>query len=268
MKHQKFLPGVPDEGPPESDERLSKYTSKWRDCQSCGLCQNRSTEEPVLMGEGNIEADILIIGEAPTSAEMMFSSLPENEPTVFMGASGKLLNQILAATCIDKEVNERYYEYNKFAHTKTREREFHDFMFEWRKSHYYLTNIVGCPAPEDRPPAGPEIKACESRISELIYLMDPRLIVAMGKLAASMVTGISNLPLTSKHGQIFDTEFNGLTTKLIYPVVPVFSTSHLLKKADWSSEYGDTQASFRDWKDIHDVVANINEASPRRTHQE
>jgi len=112
---------------------------------SCTQCALHSTQQQPLPGTGNQQANWMIIGGAPSQAEAQ-----QGEP--FVGASGQLLNAMLAAIGL-------------------------------KRDQVYLTNLLKCQL-ETREPNAEEIASCESYLLRQVELLQPSLILVMGVLAA------------------------------------------------------------------------------------
>lgn len=118
-------------------------------CRKCGpLCSSRTR---VVFGEGPLNAGIFIVGEAPG-----FNEDREGKP--FRGASGMLLDRLLASVGIERE-------------------------------EVYLTTLVKCHPPEGRSPKPAEINTCRLYLLSQLAAIDPRVVVAMGDLASRNLTG-------------------------------------------------------------------------------
>ncbi len=118
-------------------------------CRKCGsLCRSRTR---VVFGEGPLNAELFIVGEAPG-----FNEDKEGKP--FRGASGMLLDRLLSSISLDRE-------------------------------EVYLTTLVKCKPPEDRLPKPAEINACRPYLLAQLAAIDPKVIVAMGDLASRNLTG-------------------------------------------------------------------------------
>ena len=113
-------------------------------CSQCQLCQRR---KQAVLGVGDIKADWLFVGEAPGAEEDL-----RGEP--FVGQAGKLLDNMLAAIGLARG---------------------HDV---------YIANAVKCRPPENRTPDPEEIKTCRPYLERQIDLIQPKLIVALGRPAA------------------------------------------------------------------------------------
>jgi uracil-DNA glycosylase len=132
------------------------------DCHKCDLSISRTH---VVLGVGNKQADIMIIGEAPGYQE-------DKVGTPFVGESGEYLKELLANIGITEE-------------------------------NAYITNVVKCRPPKNRTPFPAEISICTKYfLSNEIQYVDPVFIIAVGKTAIMSVTG-KDLPVKDMVGGIY-----------------------------------------------------------------
>lgn len=129
---------------------LAELTQHCSDCRSCPLAEGR---QQVVVGRGNPEARLMVIGEGP-GAEEDASGLP------FVGRSGQLLDRLLLEAGLDGERD------------------------------LYIANIVKCRPPENRKPTAREMAACRPWLDQQIALIDPALIVLAGATALAGLMGI------------------------------------------------------------------------------
>lgn len=134
-----------------------------KDCKDCGLC---STRHNVVFGVGNKDADVLFIGEGPGENEDL-----QGEP--FVGRAGQLLDKMLAAVDLD------------------------------RKTNIYIANIVKCRPPQNRDPLPEEQEACIKWLRNQVYLMHPKVIVCLGRIAAMKLIK-PDMKITKEHGVFFE----------------------------------------------------------------
>lgn len=120
-------------------EQLGDY------CLQCQRCHLRSSDSHVVFGEGDPQATLMLVGEAPGAEE-------ERLQRPFVGAAGKLLNKILAAS-------------------------------GFRREEVYITNVVKCRPPQNRTPKREEADLCFVYLTRQIELMQPALIICLGALA-------------------------------------------------------------------------------------
>ena len=134
---------------PWTDHRpsLEEVRTHLGDCTRCELCRGRST---IVFGDGNPEADLMFIGEGPGEQEDR-TGLP------FVGRAGELLTQM-----IEKGIG-------------------------IPRSEVYICNIVKCRPPQNRNPLPPEVSACRPFLDGQIRAVAPRVIVTLGKPAASLL---------------------------------------------------------------------------------
>jgi uracil-DNA glycosylase family 4 len=125
--------------------------SAWEDLASklktCTLCDLSATRQNTVFGTGNENAELLVIGEAPGATEDV-----QGKP--FVGRGGMLLTAMISAVGL------------------TREEE------------VFITNIVKCRPPNNRDPLPYEVECCTPYLCQQIELMKPKLIVAVGRVAA------------------------------------------------------------------------------------
>ncbi len=141
----------------------------WNDlkteCAACRRCDLAATRTNLVFGVGNESADVIFIGEGPGEQEDL-----QGEP--FVGPAGKLLDTMMEIIGLDR--------------TKV-----------------YITNIVKCRPPRNRDPLPDEQEACIGWLRRQIDLVDPRIIVFLGRIAAMAFIG-SDFRITRQHGQWFE----------------------------------------------------------------
>jgi uracil-DNA glycosylase family 4 len=157
-----------------------------RTCQLCGLCKQR---KQAVFGVGNESAPWLFIGEGPGADED-----EQGEP--FVGQAGRLLDSMLAAVGIR------------------------------RGREAYIANVVKCRPPGNRTPTPQEAAACAPYLDRQIELIKPRLIVALGKTAATRLLD-SEASLASLRGRVH--RYKG--TPLVVTYHPAYLLRSLPEKA-------------------------------------
>ena len=125
-------------------------------------CKLKSNSKNIVLGEGNIDSPIMLIGEAPGEIE-------EKVGSPFKGESGELLDKMLIAINI-------------------------------RRQNIYTSYAINFRPPEDRRPTSPEIKRYSNFLKEHIAIIDPKIIILMGSTAMEAVTGI-NEKISSERGK-------------------------------------------------------------------
>jgi uracil-DNA glycosylase len=117
-------------------------------CEACGLCQRRKNS---VLGEGDVQADWLVVGDPPTEAE-------EAQGQPFVGPEGELLDNMLRA------------------------------VGQSREKGAYVTSVVKCRPPASRNPSGDELAQCSAYLARQVALVQPKVIVAMGRFALEALT--------------------------------------------------------------------------------
>jgi uracil-DNA glycosylase len=138
----------------KSARRLEELAAQIRVCTKCPLWQSRTLAVP---GDGpTARAKVMIIGEAPGREE-------DESGHPFVGATGRFLDHVLEGTGIDRK----------------------DF---------FITNTVKCRPPKNRTPRKLEVETCTSNyLFEQIELINPRLIVLLGIVAAKRMLGVKSI---------------------------------------------------------------------------
>ena len=129
-------------------------------CTQCGLCEGRHN---VVFGVGNRNADIMFVGEGPGEQEDL-----QGEP--FVGRAGQLLDEMLSIIDLS------------------------------RKENCYIANIVKCRPPQNRDPLEVEQDACIGYLENQIALVQPKIIVCLGRIAAMRLIR-EDYRITKEHGQ-------------------------------------------------------------------
>lgn len=220
-------------------DRLKALYDQWYGCQKCLLGQHREGQD-IVFGDGNPDAPIMIIGEAP-GAEEEETSIP------FIGASGRLLNQILSVVSDHPTIKELVTWYNTGRRRQDDVKTFHEQIIEWRRTEFFITNIVCCRPLENRTPLPGEMKACWERLYNMIYIVDPWLIITSGKTAAEAVIR-KRIDITKQRGTLFEIDMPGRVTSYKIPVLATLHPSYLLRQADWNSRDGSFMATVRDYR--------------------
>lgn len=138
---------------------LQEISEEIGDCKRCKLCSDRTN---IVFGTGNKNADIVFVGEGPGEEEDL-------KGAPFVGKAGRLLTQI-----IEKGMG-------------------------LKRQDVYICNIVKCRPPRNRDPEKDEIEACRPFLEKQIKAINPRVIVALGKPAASTLLG-RNVYITRERG--------------------------------------------------------------------
>lgn len=131
------------------------------ECKACQLCAGRRN---TVFGVGDTRAEWLVVGEAPGENEDL-----QGEP--FVGSAGKLLDNMLKALGLS------------------------------RQHKVYIANVLKCRPPGNRNPLPQEVAQCEPFLRRQIQLLQPRIILAMGRFAVQSLLG-NNDPIGKLRGRV------------------------------------------------------------------
>lgn len=188
------LPPLPTALPLPADDRVAQIGAMdWQQLKSavaaCTSCVLHKQRHQAVFGVGDERAEWLFVGEGPGAEEDA-----RGEP--FVGQAGKLLDNMLAAIGLKRGEN------------------------------VYIANVVKCRPPGNRNPEPAEASACEPYLSRQIALSRPRLIIALGKVAAQNLLG-TEATIASLRGRAH--AYRG--TPLIVTYHPAYLLRNLTDKA-------------------------------------
>ena len=179
---------------------LDELRSEIGDCRRCKLCAGRTH---LVFGTGNPRARLMFVGEGPGRDEDL-----QGEP--FVGRAGQLLNDII---------------------TKG---------MGLKRQDVYIANVVKCRPPDNRNPEPEEVAACEPFLKKQIDLIQPEIIVSLGKFAVQTLLQ-SKGPITRLRGQWH--EYHGIK------LMPTFHPAYLLRNP------ADKRLV---WEDIKKVIKELH----------
>lgn len=161
---------------------LSEIRAEVAICDKCPLSKSRTNTVP---GEGNPNADILFIGEAPGATE-------DKEGIPFCGAAGKFLNEMLS------EIN-------------------------LKREDVFITNTVKCRPCDNRDPEQFEKDICtKNYLDRQIEIIDPKLIVCLGRHAAGyLLPGMA--PISEIHGRVLKRLNGRVYLPLYHPAAALYN---------------------------------------------
>ena len=158
-------------------------------------CKLKSNSKNIVLGEGNIDSPIMLIGEAPGEIE-------DKVGNPFKGESGELLDKMLIAINI-------------------------------KRQNIYTSYAINFRPPEDRKPTSPEIKRYSNFLKEHISIINPKIIILMGSTAMEAVTGI-NEKISSERGKWKEIILNNNTYPLMITFNPSYLIRYPdYKKYSW-----------------------------------
>ena len=161
-------------------ELLEKLKKQINSIENCNLKDN---SQNLILGDGNINSSIMLIGEAPGAEE-------DKAHTTFKGEVGELLNKMLLA-------------------------------IEIKRQNIYCSYAVNFRPPEDRKPTSQEIKRYSVFLKEHISIINPKIIILMGSSAMEAVTGI-NSKISSERGKWKEVILRNKTYPLIISFSPSY----------------------------------------------
>ncbi len=159
---------------------LEEIAEEIRACRRCPLHASRKNAVP---GEGNPDARVVFVGEAPGRNEDL-----QGRP--FVGAAGKLLTELLASIGL-------------------------------RREDVFITNVVKCRPPNNRDPRPEEIEACLPFLERQLRVIDPDIIVALGRhsaLTLLRLAGREEGSIMRIRGRVFEVELFG-RKRLLMPTL-------------------------------------------------
>jgi uracil-DNA glycosylase len=157
-------------------ERREDLVALLRVSRGCTLCPLSEDRTRVVFGNGNADADLMFVGEAPGMNE-------DRQGLPFVGRAGKLLDELLAGAGL-------------------------------RREDVFVANTVQCRPPGNRDPYPEEIETCSPYLEQKIQLVEPRVIATLGNFATKLLRG-SPEGITRVHGRPELREVGGRRVRLL-----------------------------------------------------
>ncbi len=132
-------------------ERRERLVEVYREASGCLRCPLSETRTTVVFGNGNADADLMFVGEAPGADE-------DRQGLPFVGRAGKLLDQMLAGIGLSRE-------------------------------QVFVANVLKCRPPGNRDPQPNEIETCRPYLHEQVRLIQPSVVCTLGNFATKLLTG-------------------------------------------------------------------------------
>jgi DNA polymerase len=170
---------------------LEAVASEVKACRRCGLWKTRKNAVP---GEGNAEAKIMFVGEAPGYWEDV-----KGKP--FVGAAGKFLDVLLAEAGLFR-------------------------------SQVFIVNVLKYRPPGNREPAQSEIEACTPFLDRQMVALQPKVIVTLGNYSTAYIfakAGIAFMGITEARGKFYQAKVLGLATTVfptLHPAAGLYSAKY------------------------------------------
>ena len=157
----------------------------------CDKCPLWFDRNRIVFGEGNPSADIMFVGEAPGYDE-------DRTGRPFVGRAGKLLDRLIEDIGLSR-------------------------------SEVYIGNIIKCRPPENRDPTEQEIEGCFRYLRVQIHIIQPRLIVALGRVAGNI---LSKQPYPLRMMDLRDDawRYEDEKTGVLVPLVSVYHPAYVLRQ--------------------------------------
>jgi len=154
---------------------LAVYAAQTAACTRCRLAEGRTQ---VVFGNGDPDADLMFVGEAPGFHE-------DKQGFPFVGQAGKLLDQLLGGIGLTRDM-------------------------------VFVANVLKCRPPGNRDPMPDEIEACESHLFRQVELIEPKVVATLGNFSTKLLSG-KQLGITRVHGQVQQVTLGGRSV-LLYPL--------------------------------------------------
>ena len=174
----------PDTARPEAGVDDADWRELAQQVASCTRCELHSTRTNTVFGSGDEHAEWMFVGEAPGSEE-------DKRGLPFVGRAGKLLTAMITALGMQRE-------------------------------EVYIANVLKCRPPNNRDPMGAEVAQCECFLHRQVALVEPKIIVALGRFAAQ-----SLLKTTQPIGKLRGEQFSYAETGI--PLIVTYHPAYLLR---------------------------------------
>jgi len=190
-------------------DKIDELNKRIKECKKCRLSETRMN---AICGEGNLNAKIMLIAQAPGEKE-------DREGKMFVGPSGKVLDELLKSAGI-------------------------------KRQEIYMTNLIKCMLPKYRKPKEDEIKACSYYLDEEIKLINPKILAPLGYYATRYIFqkyGIS-LPSKAEFSSVFGKLFLAKDKKMLplpHPATLLYNPEF---KQDLIKSYRKLQVLLKDCK--------------------
>jgi DNA polymerase len=158
---------------------------------TCRRCRLCEGRQRVVFGSGDAGARLMFVGEGPGAEE-------DRQGLPFVGAAGEKLTQMIGA-------------------------------MGFERSRVYIANVVKCRPPGNRDPKPDEVDACRSYLNAQVDAIRPRVVVALGRIAAHAMLG-NDAPLNRMRGQWF--AFRGIPLRVTYHPAAILRSGEY-RKPTW-----------------------------------
>ena len=185
----------PDTGPTDREALIAAlgWPELAREVAACTACALSAGRRNTVFGAGPASAPWLLVGEAPGEQEDL-----QGEP--FVGPAGRLLDQMLASIGVD------------------------------RRQEAFIANVLKCRPPGNRNPEPEEVALCTPFLRRQIALLQPRVIVALGRFAAQSLLG-TQATIAALRGRLHPYPVGAHTVPLVVTYHPAYLLRNLPDKA-------------------------------------
>jgi DNA polymerase len=132
-------------------ERRERLVEVYKEASGCLRCPLSETRTKVVFGNGNADAELMFVGEAPGADE-------DRQGLPFVGRAGRLLDMMLEGIGLSRE-------------------------------QVFVANVLKCRPPGNRDPQPDEIETCRPYLHEQVRLIEPRVVCTLGNFATKLLTG-------------------------------------------------------------------------------
>jgi uracil-DNA glycosylase len=144
-----------------AEQRRERLVELYREASVCTRCPLADGRTQVVFGNGNADAELMFVGEAPGAEE-------DRQGLPFVGRAGKLLDELLGG-------------------------------IEMARADVFVANVLKCRPPGNRDPQPDEIDSCRPYLEQQIQLIEPQVIATLGNFATKLLTD-SNVGITRVRG--------------------------------------------------------------------
>jgi DNA polymerase len=161
-----------------ADERREDLVALYREAQACRRCPLYESRTRVVFGNGNANADLMFVGEAPGFHE-------DQQGLPFVGRAGQLLDELLGEIGLSR-------------------------------GEVFVCNVLKSRPPGNRDPQPEEIEACKPYLYRQVELIEPKVVCTLGNFSTKLLTR-SSRGITSVHGKPQEHELGARRVR-IYPL--------------------------------------------------
>jgi DNA polymerase len=159
-------------------QRREDLVALFKEARGCLLCPLSEGRTQVVFGNGNADADLMFVGEAPGFHE-------DQQGLPFVGRAGQLLDELLGEIGLER-------------------------------SQVFVANVLKCRPPGNRDPQPEEIETCRPYLWKQVELIEPKVICTLGNFATKLLTR-SNRGITQVAGRRQEAEIGGRRV-ILYPL--------------------------------------------------